>query len=333
MLVPTNGAVINNVLATNFPSYDQVVVLVNTPRYGGSGGRLATSSTHSTANEIAIHELGHSFARLIDEYYAGDQFSREGINMTAETSPEEVKWKNWYGDNGIGIYQHCCSGMSQLWYKPHENCKMRILGVPFCSVCIEGTIEKIHSLVDIYQGSRPIESELEGAEYPVAFELDLILPEPNTISVIWELNGTEIARNVDEFLLEESMIESGENIVTVTVEDTTQLIRIDNHIHVDGTSWTFNNTTTSIDHVEINDFSIVLSPNPTSAIATLTLDKNWTKEYRIQLYDLSGSLLQSIVPSNQNSIDIDISHLSQGLYIIQVTKQGNTILSKQLVRN
>ncbi len=333
LLVPTKGSIVNNVLAVNFPSYDQVIVLVNSPHYGGSGGRLATSSTNGSANEIAIHELGHSFARLIDEYYAGDQFSREGINMTAETSPEDVKWKNWYGDNGIGIYQHCCSGMSASWYKPHENCKMRALGRPFCSVCIEGTIEKIHSLVEVYQGSYPSEAELENADYPITFELDLILPDPNTVSVIWELNGTEVARNVDELLLEESMTESGENVLTVSVEDTTQLLRIDNHRHIDGTSWTFQSTTTSIEDVDINNFSVSVSPNPTSSVATITIDENWTPEYRIQLYTLSGELVQSLIPSNQKSIELNLSDLSQGLYMVHISKNGRSILTKQLARN
>jgi hypothetical protein len=41
------------------------------PTMEEAGGQIATSSLHSSANEIAIHELGHSFARLKDEYYAG----------------------------------------------------------------------------------------------------------------------------------------------------------------------------------------------------------------------------------------------------------------------
>jgi hypothetical protein len=66
LLVPTKTFAINNVLATNVPNYDQVVILVNSPYYGGSGGQFATSSTHTSANEIAIHEIGHSFVGLID---------------------------------------------------------------------------------------------------------------------------------------------------------------------------------------------------------------------------------------------------------------------------
>ena len=62
------------------------------------------SSLHSLANEITVHEIGHSFVGLIDEYYGGDQFSAEGINMTAETDPSQVRWKNWIGYDEVGVY-------------------------------------------------------------------------------------------------------------------------------------------------------------------------------------------------------------------------------------
>jgi IgA peptidase M64 len=59
--------------ARNAPQADMILVLVNDGRFGGSGGKeqgipLSTCSTQPTAYEIAIHELGHSFANLADEY-------------------------------------------------------------------------------------------------------------------------------------------------------------------------------------------------------------------------------------------------------------------------
>ena len=70
---------------------------------------------HRSANQIAIHQIGHSFGKLKDEYYAGDQYATENaVNMTQVTDPALVKWKNWIGDNGIVIYQHCCGGNSSI---------------------------------------------------------------------------------------------------------------------------------------------------------------------------------------------------------------------------
>src|ERR1035437_1399306 len=87
LIVPQNTTNIVNVLAANFPNYDQVLIIANTPYYGGSGGAYATSTVNSSSKEIAAHEIGHSFAHLADEYYAGDNFAAEKPNMTQETNP------------------------------------------------------------------------------------------------------------------------------------------------------------------------------------------------------------------------------------------------------
>ena len=47
---------------------DIVLVLVNDPEYGGSGGAYAVVSTNVSAAEIMLHEIGHSFGFLADEY-------------------------------------------------------------------------------------------------------------------------------------------------------------------------------------------------------------------------------------------------------------------------
>ncbi len=110
LLVPMNSANVHSVLANNFPAYDQVMVIINSPHYGGSGGWLASTSTNAAANEIAIHEIGHSFAGLADEYWAGDQYANEKPNMTQESNPSLVKWKNWMNINNVGIYPYGSSG-------------------------------------------------------------------------------------------------------------------------------------------------------------------------------------------------------------------------------
>ena len=146
LMVAQDGAAINNVLAANFPTYNQAVVLTNSTYYGGSGGAVAAATVDPSSNEVAIHEIGHSFANLADEYEIDGQ--GEKPNRTTNTNPATVKWKNWLGYNNgtgaIGIYD---IGVAGGWQRPHQNCKMRFLGVPFCSVCQEAFINKIYSLV------------------------------------------------------------------------------------------------------------------------------------------------------------------------------------------
>ncbi len=86
--------------------YDALVILVNSPRYGGGGiyNFYAISTVDNSLSEnVFIHEFGHSFAGLGDEYYTSDvaynEFYPPGVeptdpNITALLDPENIKWKN-----------------------------------------------------------------------------------------------------------------------------------------------------------------------------------------------------------------------------------------------
>jgi hypothetical protein len=85
---------------------DAIVVLVNSTRYGG--GSIAFDYCVSTVDnavspQVMIHELGHSFGGLADEYYMSDvsynDFYPKGVeplepNITALLDPANVKWKD-----------------------------------------------------------------------------------------------------------------------------------------------------------------------------------------------------------------------------------------------
>ncbi len=90
-------------LAAQVP-YDAIFVMVNHERYGG-GGIYNLYSTFTTDNQwyeyLFLHEMGHSFAGLGDEYYtsstAYNEFYPRGIEPTESNItaliPEELKWK------------------------------------------------------------------------------------------------------------------------------------------------------------------------------------------------------------------------------------------------
>ena len=64
---------LNNVL-TGIP-FDQIVVLVNTDKYGGGGIYnlyMLASAHHAMSLPVCVHEFGHSFVGLADEYDYGD---------------------------------------------------------------------------------------------------------------------------------------------------------------------------------------------------------------------------------------------------------------------
>lgn len=100
-------------IAAHVP-YDAIYIMVNHKRYGG-GGIYNLFCTFTTDNQwyeyLFLHEFGHSFAGLADEYYtsstAYNEFYPRGIepvepNITALLNPDELKWKE-YITSGIKI--------------------------------------------------------------------------------------------------------------------------------------------------------------------------------------------------------------------------------------
>jgi hypothetical protein len=86
--------------------YDAIVVLVNSKRYGGGGiynDYCITTVDNARSGQVFVHEFGHSFAGLADEYYASDvaynDFYPKGVeplepNITALLDPDRLKWKD-----------------------------------------------------------------------------------------------------------------------------------------------------------------------------------------------------------------------------------------------
>jgi hypothetical protein len=336
LLVATKTSAISNVLANNFPAYDQALILVNSPYYGGSGGYYSVASTNSSSAQIAIHELGHSFPGLKDEYYPGDIYAAEGINMTKETNPSLVKWRNWIGTNSVGIYQHCCIGNSSEWYKPHQNCKMQTLGPPFCSVCVEGTIEKIHSVIPPVESYIPENSSVNESSYPVRFRLNLINPNPNTLKRTWLLNSSLFGKNIDSVFINAGDLITGTNYLTVSIEDTTQLLRVDNHsaIHVSAVSWTVNKSIVGIKDIKAtsSEIEIELYPNPATEFINVRISGEIKGKIKLEIYNLQGRRLKVSTLHNNETDIIDLKGLDRGIYFVKILSDNQMISSQKIIR-
>jgi IgA Peptidase M64 len=229
-LVIPNSNKVALVLAHNFPDYDQVVVLANTPYYGGSGGTYATATVNTASNDIAVHEIGHSFATLADEYWAGDVYARERANMTREADPGRVKWKNWLTpDTGVGIHAF----LDKPWYKPSRAaCKMEYLNQGFCAVCSETIIERIHALLNPVHTFAPDNRQpILTTPFTTPFYVSLqnIKPSPNTLKSVWQLNGQAVGGNTDSLLIAPQHLKPGLNNLSVSIIDTTSRTRSGKH--------------------------------------------------------------------------------------------------------
>jgi len=92
-------------IAAHVP-YDALFIMINHKRYGG-GGIYNLYCTFTVDNQwyeyLFLHEFGHSFAGLADEYYTSDvaynEFYPKGVeprepNITALLDPKALKWKS-----------------------------------------------------------------------------------------------------------------------------------------------------------------------------------------------------------------------------------------------
>jgi hypothetical protein len=330
LVVPQNVSNLTNVLATNFPNYDQVLVIANSQYYGGSGGIYSTSTVDVLANEITAHEIGHSFSNLGDEYYAGDVYAYERPNLTQQTNPLLVKWKNFIGFNGTGIYQHCCGGNSALWYRPHNNCKMRSLGPPFCSVCTQTIIESIHGLVNPLVNYSPIETNITSGNQFLNFKLtEVMKPISNTLKIKWNLNSSPCIQNVDSIKLDQNTLPNGLNYVSAVLTDTTNLLRVDNHssVHFSTVTWTINKLNTDVKlSSSSNKISYSIFPNPSSDFLNIELGLDKKSEMSIRLFSIEGKLMEQIENNfsagNDYSKIVNLKKLPAGIYslIVEIDK-------------
>jgi len=151
------------------PQFDVVLVIVNSSLHGGSGGLVSWCSAEPFLPESAIHELGHTFFGLGDEYgypdskYVGDEPANP--NLTTVADPATAKWAaiikpgtpavtnpdstcatDTYPDSlppgTVGLFEgggHAHCGL----FRPEYDCKMRTLGTPFCAVCQMRILDKL----------------------------------------------------------------------------------------------------------------------------------------------------------------------------------------------
>jgi hypothetical protein len=130
----------------------QALVIVNSSKYGGSGGPVAVCSTEATAASIAIHEIGHSSFDLADEYGGNGTGSPDGEprkdNVTRNIDRATHKWVALIDaatpiptptavappPGKAGAYEGAMYSDFGI-YRPLPDCKMRTLSAPFCPVC------------------------------------------------------------------------------------------------------------------------------------------------------------------------------------------------------
>lgn len=335
LMYSSNSSVLYGVLATWFPMYNQIVVLGNSGVYGGAGGAYACSSMNTSSKEIAAHEIGHSFAFLADEYWSGA--TGEAANRTANSNSLTVKWSQWVGIGSVGVYPYGTTSPSNAWFRPHQNCKMQFLGVPFCPVCSQTIIERIHALTNPIDAYTP--SNASAVTFTTSsqwFKTKLVKPTPNTLKTKWDLNSTNVSNNTDSVLISTASLVAGSNTLKVTVIDTTGLTKDVNHptLHSYSVIWNINYSTTGVVEVKPQmEYSIF--PNPTTNFINLKYNLKEESSIVISVINAEGKKVLSKNLGKQNAgeylHEIDVRELSSGNYYLSIQINNQTINNQFVV--
>jgi len=150
--------------------YEQIIVVVNTPVYGGGGifnSHTMISADDKQSNIIVVHEFAHAFAGLGDEYYYPGDVMENFYNKKIEPWEENIttlvdfdrKWKDMLPKNAtiptkltenskleLGVYEgggYATFGI----YRSMQDCRMNTnKAKTFCPVCQRALIRVVDFL-------------------------------------------------------------------------------------------------------------------------------------------------------------------------------------------
>lgn len=140
--------------------YEHIIVLANTEEYGGGGiynAYTLTTAHHPSFRPVVVHEFGHSFGGLADEYATDADFSdlyphnvepwEPNITtlvdfsskwqdlLPAQASLDEVKQRSKPTSTQVGLYEGA-GYQAKGVFRPTHDCRMRTNEAEaFCPVC------------------------------------------------------------------------------------------------------------------------------------------------------------------------------------------------------
>lgn len=149
---------------------DAIFVLVNSEVYGGGGMynfyAIGTADNQQTA-QVFVHEFGHSFGGLADEYFSSETAYNDFYNLQLEPWEPNItslvdfgsKWKDLLPagtpvptpleaphTDKLGVFEGA-GYLSKGMYRPVDHCMMRDLK-SFCPVCSRALLRMVDYWAD-----------------------------------------------------------------------------------------------------------------------------------------------------------------------------------------
>ncbi|MDG9671524.1 M64 family metallo-endopeptidase [Hahella sp. CR1] len=218
---------------------DKVLVVVNTEKYGGAGGQVATMSLAPQAIDLALHELGHSFAKLADEYDYGTCQVHEPDNANATANSSGAKWRHWMDvDSNVGVFEgamYCTRGM----YRPTQNSMMKELGQPFYAVNESEIVRRIYGRVNVIDAANPAQTDISmGQGESRDFSVTPVDTASHTVKTLWYLNEQQVGEGASFTFNSGKYQEGVYKLKAVAADKTSRVIKDPNKLLIAENTWT-----------------------------------------------------------------------------------------------
>jgi hypothetical protein len=328
-----------DLLAENLPDYDIVGLLVNDAQYGGSGGQIVVATTNSFSQLLVMHEIGHSFAQLRDEYEEeGERKPVESYNITAFTARDQIPWKNWIlaqtplptpetvdYSKVVGLFEGAMY-QSKGWYRPKLQCTMRSLDTSFCEVCIEAHVFRFYSHISPIKNWSPHDTELVYSDKQTVFSIEMYEPNPNTMDIAWSVDSTPI-RHSKTLSLKELPLIKGKHKIFAIVKDTTSLVRgpLTRKMLIDTINWNVEGALSN-DIVKRNALETTC---PTAYVLNTKLFvdnlQNSQNALNVALYSVQGKLILSKIVQGSSlklkPFQVSLRGMGCGIYMVSIREK------------
>jgi len=227
--------------AEQAPDDDYLFAVANSSTHGGSGELFYNSKIsclsggHSSRVQTALHEFGHTFGHLEDEYnefnynYTGSDPENANLSIYEEEDmlSEEKKWYQWLSEENVGTFLGGGRYYSTGIYRPTVRSLMKALSDPiphFDQVNVEQFVINIYKHDEI--------GPIEDATPPGTYRFDSIFfvepmqPATHNLDIQWYLDDEPIEGATGVILNASSLgLTGGKHELKVKVVDNTELVR------------------------------------------------------------------------------------------------------------